>query len=82
MMNLEKRVIKTVEQNLEKKHEVSLESRLFEDLEVDSFNKIMIITGLEDEFSITIDEEDMGQINKVSDIVEHLRLKHPEIEGR
>jgi len=79
-MSLEKRVIETIERNLEKKREVKLESRLVEDLEADSFSKLMIIAGLEDEFSVTIDEEDVGRIEKVSDIVENLRLKHPEVE--
>lgn len=72
-MSLEKRVIELVARNLEKNHQVNLESRLIEDLGVDSFNIIMIITDLEDEFAISIDEKDFTEIEKVSDIVEHLR---------
>lgn len=80
-MSLEKRVIETVARNLEKKHEISLESRLIEELGVDSFNTIMIMTGLEDEFSISIDESDFTGIEKVSDIVEYIRKIYPEVEG-
>jgi len=79
-MSLEKRVIDTVARNLEKNHKISLESRLIEDLGVDSFNTIMIMSGLEDEFSISLDERDFQGIEKVSDIVEHLRKMYPDIE--
>lgn len=82
MTALEKRVLETVKNNLETKQEVSLKSRLVEDLQVDSFGKIMIITGLEDEFSISIDEGDFSEIKQVIDIVEHLKKNFPEIEGR
>lgn len=82
MTALEKRVLETVKNNLETKHEVSLKSRLMEDLQVDSFGKIMIISGLEDEFSISIDEGDFSEIKQVIDIVEHLKKNYPEIEGR
>lgn len=80
-ISLEKRVVDVVAGNLEKKHQVSLESSLIEDLAVDSFNTIMIMTGLEDEFSISIDERDFTGIEKVSDIVDYLRKVYPEIEG-
>jgi acyl carrier protein len=80
-MTLEYRVIETVSKNLEKPQEVRLESNLQEDLGVDSFNKIMIIAGLEDEFSININGEDFSEIKTVSDIVDNLRLKYPGIEG-
>lgn len=71
-MNLQKRVITTLQNNLEERAEISLESRLVEDLMVDSFDKLMIITALEDEFEITIDEEDFQDIVTVQDIVEKL----------
>lgn len=80
-MSLEKRVLKIVAGNLEQKLDVSLGSRLMEDLKVDSFSKIMIIAALEDEFSISIDEDDFHDIETILDIVEHLRRKYPEIEG-
>ncbi|MEL7564120.1 MAG: acyl carrier protein [Dehalobacterium sp.] len=79
-MSLEERVIDTVARNLEKTHKISLESRLIEDLGVDSFNTMMIMSGLEDEFSISLDERDFQGIEKVSDIVAHLRKMFPEME--
>lgn len=80
-MTLEKRVLETVKNNLETKQAVSLNSRLTEDLQVDSFGKIMLIAGLEDEFAISIDEGDFSEIKQVIDIVEHLKRNYPEIEG-
>ncbi len=80
-MDFEKRIIETVKNNLEKKCEVNMESLLVEDLGVDSFNKVMIIAAIEDEFSIEIDEVDFAGIQKVRDIVDKLKLKYPQIAG-
>lgn len=80
-MSLEKRVIKAIKINLENEFEVSLESNLAFDLEVDSFSKLMIICGLEEEFSLTIDESEFEDIELVSDIVEKIRIKYPQIAG-
>jgi len=81
IMSLEKRVIKAIKVNLENEFEISLESNLVFDLEVDSFSKLMIICGLEEEFSITIDETEFEDIELVSDIVEKIRTKYPQIVG-
>lgn len=75
-MNLQERVITTIQDNLDDRGEIKLESRLVEDLMVDSFDKLMIITALEDEFEITIDEEDFQDIVTVKDIVEKLGENH------
>jgi acyl carrier protein len=74
-MTLEQRVIKTLKDNLEKSPEINLESRLLEDLLVDSLDRMMLLSGLEDEFSITIAEEDFAEVATVSDIVRKLQDK-------
>jgi acyl carrier protein len=74
-MTLEQRVIKTLKDNLEKSPEISLESRLLEDLLVDSLDRMMLLSGLEDEFSITIAEEDFAEVATVSDIVRKLKAR-------
>ena len=79
-MTLEETVISIVQNNLEKKYDISLDTSLIEDLGIDSFDKLMIINALEDEFSVTIDEEDFKDITKISDIVNKLREKYPEVE--
>ena len=80
-MSLEERVLMTVFKNLEKNLEITLESRLLEDLGMDSLNKLMIIAGLEDEFEITINESDFKQLRTVGEIVSALRERYPELEG-
>lgn len=72
-MTLEQRVIKTLKDNLEKSAEINLETRLLEDLLVDSLERMMLLAGLEDEFSITIAEEDFAEVATVKDIVMKLR---------
>ncbi len=73
---LEEKVLNLIRANLEKKHEVSLESDLRRDLDVDSFGTIMIVNGLEDAFGIEIGEADIKSIVKVSDIVALLETKY------
>lgn len=80
-MRFEQRVIKAVKENIEKKCEISPKSKLVDDLGVDSFNKIMIIAALEDEFSIEINGDDFGSIETVEDIIDKLRAGFPGIEG-
>ncbi|TYQ14569.1 UNVERIFIED_CONTAM: acyl carrier protein/NADH dehydrogenase (ubiquinone) 1 alpha/beta subcomplex 1 [Acetivibrio alkalicellulosi] len=72
-MTFEKRVMKVVRENIEGQFEITSDSILIEDLGVDSFNKIMIIAGLEDEFSIEINEDDFSQIERVGDIVDKIK---------
>ncbi len=79
-MTLEERIVSIIKNNMERKRDISLDTRLIDDLEIDSFDKLMIINAMEDEFSITIDEEDFKDVRKVSDIVNKLRAKYPEVE--
>lgn len=72
-MNIEEKVIAVLQKHLEKRPEITLESRLIEDLTVDSFDRLMIITGLEDEFEVTVDEEDFKDVVTVQDIVEKFK---------
>jgi acyl carrier protein len=68
-MNLEERVIATLKDNLEKRPEIRAESRLAEDLMVDSLEKIMIISALEEEFSLAIADEDLADVVTVNDLI-------------
>ncbi len=84
-MDISERVIKVVEKNIEsnyKKYEVTLESNLVNDLDVDSFSKMMIISGLEDEFEIEINIDDFSDIWTVADIVDRLLKVVGENDGK
>lgn len=73
-MTLEARIIAVLKENLGMTtEEVNLESRLIEDLGVDSLDRIMIQAALEDEFSITINDEDFAGLRTVDDIVKGIK---------
>ncbi len=49
---------------------VTMESEIIKDLGADSLDVVEMLMGLEEEFSITVEEEDAVKLKKVSDIVE------------
>lgn len=74
-MSLEERIIRTLQSVLHKRPEITLESHLIKDLWVDSLDKLMILSALEDEFSITITEGDFAEVVTVNDIIEKLKTR-------
>jgi len=77
-LTLEERVIKAIEDNLEKKAKVTATMDLRNDLGLDSFAMLMIVNALEDEFGISIDERNLNGVNTVVDIVNGLKQHYPE----
>lgn len=77
-MKLEERIIQTLANNLQKKVEIKPESRLVEDLLLDSFDGLMIISALEDEFSVTLNIQDLSEFTTVGDIIEKFRQSRGE----
>lgn len=78
-MNLEERVISIIKENIEKENnfvpDISLETDIRKDMDIDSLGLILIINGIEDEFSITIKNTEINDINTVADIVKKLKEK-------
>ncbi|WP_047808523.1 phosphopantetheine-binding protein [Desulfosporosinus acididurans] len=73
---MEDRVLFTLNHILQKKkRKITLESRLWEDLFVDSVDMSMIIGDLEDEFEITITDDEFADVVTVNDIVEKLKAR-------
>ncbi|HBW38501.1 acyl carrier protein [Desulfosporosinus sp. BICA1-9] len=72
-MNLEDRIILIIQSVLDKRPEINLDSHLIEDLMVDSLDKLMILSALEDEFAITIAEDDFADVLTIKDIVGKLQ---------
>lgn len=58
-----------------KEDKVTLEARLVDDLGADSANLMMLIMDLENEYDMTVEDEALGAIKTVGDIVRY-------IEGR
>jgi len=81
-VTLEERVIKTIEDNLEKREKVGLNTDLRNDLGLDSFARVIIINALEDEFGITIPDYEFNNINTVAEIVKGLRENFPDLNTR
>lgn len=48
------------------------ESRMAEDLGADSLDRVELLMSLEDEYGITIPEEDVDNISTVSDVMKEL----------
>ena len=54
------------------KEEVKLESKLIEDLGADSLDLIELVMSCEDEFGITLPDEEIAKFKTVGDIVNYL----------
>ncbi len=54
---------------------ITLESRLVEDLGVDSLDTLEMLMALEDEYGIQISNEDAQNLKTIQDIVNYLEAK-------
>ena len=52
--------------------EISMDSRLVEDLGADSANVMMLIMDIESEYNITVDDNMLTDVRTVGDIVKYL----------
>ena len=75
-MNLEKQIISIIKDNIEEKYDVTADTDLRNELGLDSFDTMMIINAIEDEFDITIEESDFDNIKTVLDIIKLLQGKY------
>jgi acyl carrier protein len=51
---------------------VTPEARLYEDLELDSIDAVELIMALEEEFQVTIPDEDAAELTVIGDIVRYI----------
>ena len=51
---------------------ITLDTDLMEDLNADSLDAVEIIMDIEDEFDITVDEEDVENIRTIADIINYI----------
>ena len=54
---------------------VTEDARMIEDLGADSANLMMLIMDLEEEFGMTVEDEALGTIKTVGDIVDYIARK-------
>lgn len=73
---MEKEIINIVADTLElDKTDISLETNLIRDLDVDSLDFVDLIANFKKEFNIDISDKDIKSIQTVADIVEYFK-KH------
>jgi len=58
-----------------KKEEITLDSDFELDLNLDSLDIVEILMAIEDEFNITISDDDIQKLKTVKDAVEYIRSK-------
>ncbi len=63
------------ELDIEEVEEITMETSLMGDLEADSLDAVEIMMALEDEFEITIPDEDAEGFKNIGDIVKYVESK-------
>ncbi|NTV83776.1 MAG: acyl carrier protein [Bacteroidales bacterium] len=76
-MELTSKILSIISQDAGCGKTIRPEDRIVEDLKVDSLDKLMIIHDLEDEFNITVDEDDLRRLRVVQDIIDAVGRKIP-----
>jgi len=74
--SVEEKVIAIVSQQLDiPKEDIKLESSFVDDLKADSLDVVELVMELEDEFEITIPDEDYEKIKTVGDAAKYIQEK-------
>ncbi len=75
-MAIEEKVIDIVSEQLNvPKEEIKRESRFVDDLKADSLDVVELVMEFEDEFDITIPDDDYEKIQTVGDAVDYISQK-------
>ncbi len=77
--NLEDKVISIVSEQLSApRDEIKMESNFIDDLKADSLDLVELVMEFEDEFGITVPDDDYEKIRTVSDAISYIREKASE----
>lgn len=74
-MELTSKILSIISQDAGCGKTIRPEDRIVEDLKVDSLDKLMIIHDIEDEFNITVQDEEISQLKLVQDIIDAVGRK-------
>lgn len=74
--SVEEKVVAIVSEQLNiPKEDIKLESTFVDDLKADSLDVVELVMEFEDEFGITIPDEDYDKIKTVSDAIKYIQEK-------
>lgn len=70
------KVVNIIAEQLEAEAEnITMETSMMKDLEADSLDAVEIMMALEDEFEVTIPDEDAESFKNIGDIVNYIEAK-------
>lgn len=76
-LTMQDKIIKMIANKLGKKvDDITLKSRLIEDLGADSLDIVEMLMMLEDEYGITISDQDAMQLSTIGDIVAYMEKQN------
>lgn len=71
---MEEKIIELIAEKLcKKKEQITLESRLVEDLGADSLDVVELIMAFEDEFGVSLPDEDIEKMKSVADVINYIK---------
>lgn len=71
---MEGKIISLIAEKLNKDaKDIKLESKLVEDLGADSLDVIELVMAFEDEFGITLPDEDISKMKTIADVVNYIK---------
>ena len=70
------KIILIIKENIETNVAITGNTDLLKDLDLDSFDVLMIMNEIDDEFSITLEEEDFQKVNTPQEITDLLKAKY------
>lgn len=74
-MELTSKILSIIADNTACGKTIRPEDRIAEDLKVDSLDKLLIIHDIEDEFNISVNEDELKGIKRVQDIIDAIGKK-------
>ncbi|QDV49301.1 acyl carrier protein [Gimesia fumaroli] len=75
-MSIEEKVVGIVSEQLgHPKEDITLESKFIDDLKADSLDIVELVMEFEDEFDVTIPDDDYDKIKTVGDVVGYITEK-------
>lgn len=71
---MEQKIIELIAEKLgKKKEQVTLKSNLVEDLGADSLDVVELVMTFEDEFGITLPDEEVAKMKTIQDVVTYIK---------